>query len=314
MKIRTWLVGGGLLVAGCALIPLMSRMRAQDESGTGPGVVGPGPGGLDDASGGTEVGHVIDVPLVGRVIKIPGESGLRLASEPPTGLPAKSTSPAPATKLGRPSPAGSGTTPGNRSGGGSAPGMGARKGGARMSGLGSGGMSSMPDASMPGGGAGSGMSGMPGVMSSPGGMGSMAGSAGMGMGGLGGMMMGGAMNEDAEQETATNHLLAVYIQSEDAEERSAVRSELSKVFEQIFELRQQRRMQELQELESRVRKFRGTLEAREQQKAEIVKSRLEYVLREADGLGWGDGAPSGAASGLGGGLSGGGAGVGPGVR
>jgi hypothetical protein len=48
----------------------------------------------------------------------------------------------------------------------------------------------------------------------------------------------------------------------------------------------------LETLEQRVQKLRGTLETREKLKSEILKNRLDYLIREADGLGWGDGLPA----------------------
>ena len=51
-------------------------------------------------------------------------------------------------------------------------------------------------------------------------------------------------------------------------------------------------MEELENLEQRVQKLRGTLETREKLKSDILKNRLDYLIREADGLGWGDGLPA----------------------
>ncbi len=55
-----------------------------------------------------------------------------------------------------------------------------------------------------------------------------------------------------------------------------------------FDLRQKSREEELRSLEERVRKIRETFEKRQRARAEIVRHRLDEILRDADGLGWGE--------------------------
>ena len=132
------------------------------------------------------------------------------------------------------------------------------------------------------------MGNMPGM---PGGMGMH------GMGAKGGAMSGtgtmsGSVAEDEHLETWVSQALAVYAKTDDQDARKEQREEIAKALDRIFDVRHDRRMQELETLELRVQKLRATLETREKLKSDILKDRMEYLIREADGLGWGDGIPA----------------------
>lgn len=101
-----------------------------------------------------------------------------------------------------------------------------------------------------------------------------------------------AVPEDEHLETWVSQALAQYSKTEDQKARKKQRDEIARALDRIFDIRQDRRMSELASLEQRVQKLRGTLETREKLKPEILKNRLEYLVREADGLGWGDGVPA----------------------
>jgi len=154
---------------------------------------------------------------------------------------------------------------------------------------GGGSASSSSGAMAPGGMA---MPGMPGMA----GMGGMSGMPGGG-GGMPSMMSGSGMmavpvTEDEHLETWVSRALSDYAKTEDQNARKEQREQISKALDRIFEIRQERRMEELETLEQRVQKLRGTLETRERLKSDILKNRLDYLIREADGLGWGDGLPA----------------------
>lgn len=135
--------------------------------------------------------------------------------------------------------------------------------------------------------------GMPGM---PGGKADMQGMPGTGVPGGGWMpgmeFPGKPVSEDEHLETWVNRALAAYAQTDDQNARKQQRDEISKALDRIFDIRQERRMAELETLELRVQKLRGTLETREKLKTDILKNRLDYLIREADGLGWGDGLPA----------------------
>jgi hypothetical protein len=98
--------------------------------------------------------------------------------------------------------------------------------------------------------------------------------------------------EDEHLETWVSRALSIYAQTDDQESRTKQRDEISKGLDKIFDLRQQQRVKELHDLEARVQKLKVTLDQRAASKAEILKNRLDYLIREADGLGWGDGIPT----------------------
>ena len=126
-----------------------------------------------------------------------------------------------------------------------------------------------------------------------GGPGGMMGGGGMPAGGMmGSGPMSAPFSEDEHLETWVSQALADYAQTEDQAARKHQRELIAKALDQIFDIRQERRMEELETLEQRVQKLRGTLETREKLKADILKNRLDYLIREADGLGWGDGLPA----------------------
>ena len=91
----------------------------------------------------------------------------------------------------------------------------------------------------------------------------------------------------AEHKRTGDRLGAVLVRMNLATEK-----QIAKALDRIFDIRQERRMEELENLEQRVQKLRGTLETREKLKSDILKNRLDYLIREADGLGWGDGLPA----------------------
>jgi hypothetical protein len=119
-----------------------------------------------------------------------------------------------------------------------------------------------------------------------------------------GMMSGAPLSEDDQLELSVSQALADYAATEDKNARKQQHDDIAKALDRIFDIRQQRRMEELETLEQRVQKLRTTLETREKLKADILKNRLDYLIREVDGLGWGDGVPAAdrsSSSGAGGG-------------
>ena len=101
-----------------------------------------------------------------------------------------------------------------------------------------------------------------------------------------------AVSEDDQLEAWVTQALSTYAQTEDQDARAKQRDEIAKGLNEIFDIRQEQRVNELKALEARVQKLRATLDQRAASKNEILKNRLDYLLREADGLGWGDGIPA----------------------
>ncbi|MHB8863773.1 MAG: DUF1559 family PulG-like putative transporter [Pirellulaceae bacterium] len=109
---------------------------------------------------------------------------------------------------------------------------------------------------------------------------------------FGSSMMSGMMSTDPlTQEVIAaqwqvNQALARYPQTADETERQAIKADLTKALERQFDVQQQRRMQELAEIESRVQKLRDLIDKRNQAKQSIVSKRCDQLLSELDGLGW----------------------------
>ena len=86
---------------------------------------------------------------------------------------------------------------------------------------------------------------------------------------------------------STRDLFANYQEASDSGQRETIRDQLTEVLTKHFEVRQQIRVRELEELEAQVRRLRELHDRREQEKDQIVRDRLQQLVRDAEGLGWG---------------------------
>jgi hypothetical protein len=86
---------------------------------------------------------------------------------------------------------------------------------------------------------------------------------------------------------STRDLIGKYQEATDPGERETIRDQLNDVLVNHFEVRQQFRARELQELEAQVERLRELHNRREREKNQIVRDRLQQLLRDAEGLGWG---------------------------
>lgn len=113
-----------------------------------------------------------------------------------------------------------------------------------------------------------------------------------------GLVPGPAINEmqlkNAEQlrnlsnlEKQVQESLDAYAKSDNAQVRETMKLQIVKQLEQQFELRQKLREEELQALESKLNKLRAQVTRRREKKFEIIQHRVDQLLRDADGLGWG---------------------------
>ncbi len=89
-------------------------------------------------------------------------------------------------------------------------------------------------------------------------------------------------------DDAVRTLLKTYGESEVDSERTKTAEELTQVVGQQFDLRQKSREAELNQLEEKLRKLRGIHARREQERDTIIRARVQQLLREQDGLGWGE--------------------------
>jgi hypothetical protein len=96
---------------------------------------------------------------------------------------------------------------------------------------------------------------------------------------------------DRDRDERTRKLLSDYSRTDDEKERARVLEELTKVVSEQFERRQEIRERELKEVEEHVRKLRELHQRRAKEKDQIVRDRVRQLLRDVDGLGWGDDGP-----------------------
>ena len=93
---------------------------------------------------------------------------------------------------------------------------------------------------------------------------------------------------DVEHAAQTRKLLSDYNDTEDEKERGQILDELTKVVAAHFEIRQQFRERELKQLEEQVKKLRELQQQRAKEKDQIVRDRVRQLIRDVDGLGWGN--------------------------
>lgn len=90
---------------------------------------------------------------------------------------------------------------------------------------------------------------------------------------------------DGELEYIVKDILNMFHAADSPEE---AKKELRKVLDEQFGIRQEARLREIAEIEGRVRQLREALERRAAAKAQIIDRRLNDLLSEAEGLGWGE--------------------------
>jgi len=88
-------------------------------------------------------------------------------------------------------------------------------------------------------------------------------------------------------EKASRNLVKKYRDSSDAKQREDLQSKLQEVVSQQFDLLQKERKSELTKLKQELNRLQALHDRRQDQKDRIVGDRVQSLLREADGLGWG---------------------------
>jgi hypothetical protein len=91
---------------------------------------------------------------------------------------------------------------------------------------------------------------------------------------------------DAAMGKQADQLAERYAASEDAEQRNAIKAELTEHLTNHFSVQQQIRDRELARVEARVKKLRELTQKRREAQKTIVEQRLDQLVREAEGLGW----------------------------
>jgi len=99
----------------------------------------------------------------------------------------------------------------------------------------------------------------------------------------------GTSDPYSESESQIQALVAQYgdLGDDKLGEKKDLADQLTKLVNEQFELRQENRENDLAALEEQVRRLREIHAKRNAQKDKIVADRVQQLLRNADGLGWG---------------------------
>ncbi|MEM9658369.1 MAG: hypothetical protein AAF961_08415 [Planctomycetota bacterium] len=92
---------------------------------------------------------------------------------------------------------------------------------------------------------------------------------------------------ERKYQQLTDGLVAEYQRSKDPAERKETLGKMLQVAQKHFDVRQALREDELRQLEARVRRLRNLHVRRQSAKDEITRNRVEQLMRQADGMGWG---------------------------
>lgn len=90
-----------------------------------------------------------------------------------------------------------------------------------------------------------------------------------------------------DPERKVNSHVEQWKAAEDDDARGKAEGELRAALKESFEFRLRRHEEQIHELEDRVKRLREQLDQRREKQDEIVDFRLQQLLREAQGLGWG---------------------------
>lgn len=99
----------------------------------------------------------------------------------------------------------------------------------------------------------------------------------------------GLLNSEAERDSTIRTMLNEYQHTEDDARRAELIRAVTAMVARQFDVRQAFRNRELKRLEADLRALRDRHEKREKLRAEIVHNRVNQLLRESEGLGWGAG-------------------------
>lgn len=114
---------------------------------------------------------------------------------------------------------------------------------------------------------------------------------GWGMESAGGM----GVNPATRQQLELKHLLerhAALGESGQSAEQQQVREKIHALLTRLFEQRQARRAAEIAEIEKRLAKLKDLHKKRDVLKKSIIANRLQQMLEDAEGLGWGEDPPA----------------------
>ncbi|MFN7813383.1 MAG: tetratricopeptide repeat protein [Planctomycetia bacterium] len=113
-----------------------------------------------------------------------------------------------------------------------------------------------------------------------------------------GFVRRGAPLQSQAADAAINAAVQAYKDAKNDEPRAAALAEIRKRVGTQFAARQADRDRELADLEGRVTRLRDIQKQRQDQRERIIEDRVQLLVRDAAGLGWGDAAPAAGAEGM----------------
>lgn len=90
----------------------------------------------------------------------------------------------------------------------------------------------------------------------------------------------------SQLERTVQQLVHDFAGLEDEEAKAKLKVQLAEALVQQFDARHAIREQELQQLEEQMKRLRELLEKRKEAKPKIIESRMDELIRAAEGLGW----------------------------
>ncbi len=91
---------------------------------------------------------------------------------------------------------------------------------------------------------------------------------------------------DGNADHKVGQLIGEYSKTQDETKRASIKSELTTLLDQQFNMQQKHREAEVKNIEDQLKKLRDVMKKRSENRQSIVNNRLEQLLREAEGLGW----------------------------
>jgi len=96
----------------------------------------------------------------------------------------------------------------------------------------------------------------------------------------------GMNNEEAGLAHESDQLARKLGDAKSDTDRSKIKEDLAQILEKQFDLRQKRHLDEIKALEEKIKKLKGLVDKRQENRREIVSNRLDQIMRDAMGLGW----------------------------
>ncbi|HLJ10470.1 MAG TPA: hypothetical protein VKU82_04740 [Planctomycetaceae bacterium] len=94
-------------------------------------------------------------------------------------------------------------------------------------------------------------------------------------------------NDEAALAHESQEMVSRYTESDNADEQKKIKGELRDALAKQFDVQRERRELELTRIEERVRKLREQIKKRNDARDTIIDRRLDQLINEAEGLGWG---------------------------